>query len=161
MRVQMNEQSKNGFVKYHLPCPLCSSSDAVSVNADNSAYCFSCQEYIREYNLEQEPTIINRDHEKKDFVGQSDFAEIVDRNIKADTCKKYGVTVKIDSMGNITNHYYPYHDKQGAKIGTKTRFTKLKEFSIQGNTKYSGLFGEHLFSKNKYVIITEGELDAL
>ena len=157
----MNEQSKNGFVKYHLPCPLCSSSDAVSVNADNSAYCFSCQEYIREYNLEQEPTIINRDHEKKDFVGQSDFAEIVDRNIKADTCKKYGVTVKIDSMGNITNHYYPYHDKQGAKIGTKTRFTKLKEFSIQGNTKYSGLFGEHLFSKNKYCIITEGELDAL
>jgi len=157
----MNEQNKNGFVKYHLPCPLCSSSDAVSVNADNSAYCFSCQEYIREYNLEQEPTTVNREHEKKDFVGQSDFAEIVDRNIKADTCKKYGVTVKIDSMGNITNHYYPYHDKQGAKIGTKTRFTKLKEFSIQGNTKFSGLFGEHLFSKNKYVIITEGELDAL
>ena len=157
----MNEQNKNGFVKYHLPCPLCSSSDAVSVNADNSAYCFSCQQYIRDYNMEQEPTIINRDHEKKDFVGQSDFAEIVDRNIKADTCKKYGVTVKIDSMGNITNHYYPYHDKQGAKIGTKTRFTKLKEFSIQGNTKYSGLFGEHLFTKNKYVIITEGELDAL
>ena len=157
----MNEQSKNGFVKYHLPCPLCSSSDAVSVNADNSAYCFSCQEYMKDYNMEQEPTTINREHEKKDFVGQSDFAEIVDRNIKADTCKKYGVTVKIDSMGNITNHYYPYHDKQGAKIGTKTRFTKLKEFSIQGNTKYSGLFGEHLFSKNKYVIITEGELDAL
>ena len=157
----MNEQSKNGFVKYHLPCPLCSSSDAVSVNADNSAYCFSCQQYIRDYNMEQEPTIINRDNEKKDFVGQSDFAEIVDRNIKADTCKKYGVSVKIDSMGNITNHYYPYHDKQGAKIGTKTRFTKLKEFSIQGNTKYSGLFGEHLFTKNKYVIITEGELDAL
>jgi twinkle protein len=161
MRVQMNEQNKNGFVKYHLPCPLCSSSDAVSVNADNSAYCFSCKEYIRDYNMEQEPTIVNREYEKKDFVGQSDFAEIVDRNIKSDTCRKYGVTVKIDSMGNITNHYYPYHDKQGAKIGTKTRFTKLKEFSIQGNTKYSGLFGEHLFSKNKYCIITEGELDAL
>ena len=161
MRVQMNEVNKNGFVKYHLPCPLCSSSDAVSVNADNSAYCFSCNEYIRDYNLEQEPTTINREHEKKDFVGQSDFAEIVDRNIKSDTCKKYGVTVKIDSMGNITNHYYPYHDKQGAKIGTKTRFTKLKEFSIQGNTKHSGLFGEHLFTKNKYVIVTEGELDAL
>jgi twinkle protein len=154
MRVQMNEQNKNGFVKYHLPCPLC-------INADNSAYCFSCNEYIRDYNLEQEPTTINREHEKKDFVGQSDFAEIVDRNIKSDTCKKYGVTVKIDSMGNITNHYYPYHDKQGAKVGTKTRFTKLKEFSIQGNTKHSGLFGEHLFTKNKYVIVTEGELDAL
>ena len=157
----MNGQSKNGFVKYHLPCPLCSSSDAVSLNADGSAYCFSCQEYMREYDSEQEPTITNRENETKSFQTQSDFAEIVDRNIKVDTCKKYGVSVKIDSMGNITNHYYPYHDKQGAKIGTKTRFTKLKEFSIQGNTKYSGLFGEHLFTKNKYVIITEGELDAL
>ena len=123
----MNGQSKNGFVKYHLPCPLCSSSDAVSLNADGSAYCFSCQEYMREYNAEQEPTIINRENETKSFQTQSDFAEIVDRNIKTDTCKKYGVTVKIDSVGNIINHYYPYHDKQGAKIGTKTRFTKLKE----------------------------------
>ena len=157
----MDEQSKNGFVKYHLPCPLCSSSDAVSLNADGSAYCFSCQEYMREYNAEQEPTIINRENETKSFQTQSDFAEIVDRNIKTDTCKKYGVTVKIDSVGNIINHYYPYHDKQGAKIGTKTRFTKLKEFSIQGNTKNSGLFGEHLFTKNKYIIITEGELDCL
>ena len=157
----MNGQSKNGFVKYNLPCPLCSSSDAVSLNADGSAYCFSCQEYMREYDSEQEPTITNRENETKSFQTQSDFAEIVDRNIKVDTCKKYGVSVKIDSMGNITNHYYPYHDKQGAKIGTKTRFTKLKEFSIQGNTKNSGLFGEHLFTKNKYIIITEGELDCL
>ena len=157
----MNEENKNGFVKYHLPCPLCNSSDAVSVNADNSAYCFSCREYIKEYNMEQEPTIINREHETKPISNQSDFAEIVDRNIKIDTCKKYSVSVKIDSMGNITNHYYPYHDKQGAKIATKTRFTKLKEFTIQGNTKQSGLFGEYLFNRNKFIIITEGELDCL
>jgi len=157
----MNEENKSGFVKYHLPCPLCNSSDAVSVNSDNSAYCFSCREYIKEYNMEQEPTIINREHETKPISNQSDFAEIVDRNIKIDTCKKYSVSVKIDSMGNITNHYYPYHDKQGAKIATKTRFTKLKEFTIQGNTKQSGLFGEHLFNRNKFIIITEGELDCL
>ena len=157
----MNEENKNGFVKYHLPCPLCNSSDAVSVNSDNSAYCFSCREYIKEYNMEQEPTIINREHETKPISNQSDFAEIIDRNIKIDTCKKYSVSVKIDSMGNITNHYYPYHDKQGAKIATKTRFTKLKEFTIQGNTKQSGLFGEHLFNRNKFIIITEGELDCL
>jgi len=162
MRVQpMNEENKSGFVKYHLPCPLCNSSDAVSVNSDNSAYCFSCREYIKEYNMEQEPTIINREHETKPISNQSDFAEIVDRNIKIDTCKKYSVSVKIDSMGNITNHYYPYHDKQGAKIATKTRFTKLKEFTIQGNTKQSGLFGEYLFNRNKFIIITEGELDCL
>ena len=159
----MEEINKKGFVKYHLPCPLCSSSDAVSVNADNSAYCFSCQEFIKEYDMELQPTITQskNEYEVKDFMKESNYAEIIDRNISEDTCKKFGVTVKMDNMGTITNHYYPYHDTQGAKIATKTRYTKLKEFSIQGNTKDSGLFGQHLFSKNKYCIITEGELDAL
>ena len=158
------ETENNGFIKYHLPCPLCSSSDAVSMNKDSSAYCFSCQEYIKEYNMEtQQVNTTNsaNEYEVKDYLKQSNFAEIIDRNIREQTCKRFGVTVKMDSVGTITNHYYPYHDKQGAKIATKTRYTKLKEFSIQGNTKFSGLFGEHLFSKNKYIIITEGELDCL
>ena len=155
------EINKKGFVKYHLPCPLCKSSDAVSVNADSSAYCFSCQQYIKEYDMETQP-ITNGKQEYKDLsVSKSDFVEIVDRNISERTCKKYGVSVKTDSMGNITNHYYPYHDKQGSKIATKTRYTKSKEFSVQGNTHQAGLFGEHLFSKNKFVIITEGEIDCL
>ena len=158
----MEEINKNGFVKFHLPCPLCSSSDAVSVNADNSAYCFSCQQYIREYDMELQPTTSsNNEYEVKDYMKESNYAEIIDRNISEQTCKKFGVTVKMDNMGTITNHYYPYHDTQGAKIATKTRYTKLKEFSIQGNTRNSGLFGQHLFSKNKYCIITEGELDCL
>tara|TARA_R110000744_G_scaffold135039_2_gene244427 strand:+ start:3939 stop:5594 length:1656 start_codon:yes stop_codon:yes gene_type:complete len=163
MRATM-ETENNGFIKYHLPCPLCSSSDAVSMNKDGSAYCFSCQEYIKEYNMEtQQVNTTNsaNEYEVKDYLKQSNFAEIIDRNIREQTCKRFGVTVKMDSVGTITNHYYPYHDKQGAKIATKTRYTKLKEFSIQGNTKFSGLFGEHLFSKNKYIIITEGELDCL
>tara|TARA_R110000803_G_scaffold59572_3_gene118312 strand:+ start:3914 stop:5569 length:1656 start_codon:yes stop_codon:yes gene_type:complete len=163
MRATM-ETENNGFIKYHLPCPLCSSSDAVSINKDGSAYCFSCQEYIKEYNMEtQQVNTTNsaNEYEVKDYLKQSNFAEIIDRNIREQTCKRFGVTVKMDSVGTITNHYYPYHDKQGAKIATKTRYTKLKEFSIQGNTKFSGLFGEHLFSKNKYIIITEGELDCL
>ena len=157
----MEEINKNGFVKFHLPCPLCSSSDAVSVNADNSAYCFSCQQYIREYDMELQPTNTNNEYEVKNYMKDSNYAEIIDRNISEQTCKKFGVTVKMDNMGTITNHYYPYHDTQGAKIATKTRYTKLKEFSIQGNTRNSGLFGQHLFSKNKYCIITEGELDCL
>jgi len=159
----MEDIERKGFVKYHLPCPLCSSSDAVSVNEDGSAYCFSCQQFMKEYNMEtnHETTTRVNEYQVKDFIKESNFAEIIDRNIKEDTCKKYGVTVKMDSLGSITHHYYPYHDKQGSKIATKTRFTKLKEFSIQGNTKTSGLFGEYLFQKNKYIIITEGELDCL
>ena len=72
----MEEVNKNGFVKFHLPCPLCSSSDAVSVNADNSAYCFSCQEYIREYDMELQPTSSsNNEYEVKDYMKESNYAE--------------------------------------------------------------------------------------
>ena len=102
----MEEINKNGFVKFHLPCPLCSSSDAVSVNADNSAYCFSCQEYIKEYDMELQPTTnSNNEYEVKDYMNESNYAEIIDRNISEQTCKKFGVTVKMDNMGTIINHY--------------------------------------------------------
>ena len=78
----MEEINKNGFVKFHLPCPLCSSSDAVSVNADNSAYCFSCQEYIREYDMELQPTTnSNNEYEVKDYMKDSNYAEIIDKAI--------------------------------------------------------------------------------
>ena len=36
---------ENKFVKYHLPCHECGSSDAVSVNEDGSAKCFSCDKF--------------------------------------------------------------------------------------------------------------------
>ena len=148
----MEEINKNGFVKFHLPCPLCSSSDAVSVNADNSAYCFSCQEYIREYDMELQPTTnSNNEYEVKDYMKDSNYAEIIDRNISEQTCKKFGVTVKMDNMGTITNHYYPYHDTQGAKIATKTRYTKLKEFSIKVIQKTLGCLVNIFFLKTNTV----------
>ena len=40
----------NGFDKVHQPCPLCNSSDAVGINTDGSAKCFSCGEFMPDYN---------------------------------------------------------------------------------------------------------------
>ena len=37
---------KTKFIKYHVPCPECGSSDAVSVNSDGSAKCFSCSKFF-------------------------------------------------------------------------------------------------------------------
>ena len=36
--------------KVHQPCPLCGSSDAVGVNEDGSAKCFSCDSFMPNYN---------------------------------------------------------------------------------------------------------------
>jgi len=38
------------FIKHKLPCPKCDSSDAVSLNADGSAKCFSCNAFIPDYD---------------------------------------------------------------------------------------------------------------
>ena len=35
--------------KLKQPCPLCNSSDAVGVNEDGSAKCFSCGEFMPNY----------------------------------------------------------------------------------------------------------------
>ena len=102
-------ETKTGFIKYHLPCPLCDSTDAVSVNADGSAFCFSCQQYMKEYDMETKQTNGNGKHEYevKDYMKSSDYAEIVDRNLNEPTCRKYGVTVKMDSMGNCLLYTSP------------------------------------------------------
>ena len=34
------------FVELHQPCPDCGSSDALSVNDDGSAFCFSCGQWF-------------------------------------------------------------------------------------------------------------------
>ena len=36
----------NNFVKYHIACDKCGSSDARSVNKNGSSYCFSCNTYF-------------------------------------------------------------------------------------------------------------------
>ena len=41
------------FVKYHQPCHSCGSSDAVSVNEDGSAWCFSCTTYFKNYSTSE------------------------------------------------------------------------------------------------------------
>ena len=158
------ETEKNGFVKYHLPCPLCSSSDAVSVNKDGSAYCFSCQEYIKEYNMETteiQSTNSKNEYEVSDYLKQSNYAEIIDRNIREQTCKRYGVSV-VKEGNMITDHMYKYYDKDSNHIGTKFRRTSDKQFWSEGNLSEAGLFGQNIFGQaGKFITICEGELDAM
>ena len=45
----------NNFVKFHVSCGACGSSDARCINKDGSSYCFSCETYFKapsDFNLE-------------------------------------------------------------------------------------------------------------
>jgi hypothetical protein len=45
------------MLERHVPCPMCTSSDAYCVYADGHGYCFACKRSKRGYNIE--PIIIN------------------------------------------------------------------------------------------------------
>lgn len=155
-------QSK--FVKYHVPCPSCKSSDGCSINEDGSAKCFSCDTFFPNYKTGVMPM--------KDFQKQTQpskvlnahggtFAKLTDRGISKETAQKFGVKVVYDSAGQLAQHLYPFYINH-EQCAIKTRFIRDKRFSFEGTIQGSGLFGQNLFKEGgKYLTITEGECDAM
>ena len=151
------------FVKFHLPCDECGSSDAVSVNDDGSGYCFSCETFHKEYDnsltgYKVQPIKINT-YSKPSFGGE--FYPLTDRDISVDTAKKYNVRSVRDHRGNIVEHSYPYYINNEA-VASKVRKTSDKSFSWTSTPKGTGLFGQQLFQTGgKFLTIVEGECDAM
>ena len=155
------------FVKYHQPCHDCGSSDAVSINEDGSAWCFSCSTYFKDYStpeVHQPDTVTDfktyqRNNTMSDYNPSAQFHELTDRKISLETAKKFGVKSTV-SNNNVTSHHYPYYN-QNEYVGTKIRRAN-KEFTWTGNAKESGLFGEQLFKAGgKFITLVEGECDAM
>ena len=155
------------FVKYHQPCHDCGSSDAVSINEDGSAWCFSCSTYFKDYStpeVHQPDTVTDfktyqRNSAMSDYNPSAQFHELTDRKISLETAKKFGVKSTV-SNNNVTSHHYPYYN-QNEYVGTKIRKAN-KEFTWTGNAKESGLFGEQLFKAGgKFITLVEGECDAM
>jgi len=160
------------FVKYHVACPECNSSDAVSVNEDGSAKCFSCGVFMQDYSgkdvignyarnqgsSEVKKPIVH--FSSVDYVGV--WGELSDRKISAETAQKYGVRVVLSpDHKEVIKHYYPYH-KNGELVGYKIRTVKTKGFVSEGDISQGTLFGQNAFKAGgKYVTITEGECDAM
>ena len=158
----MQEQSK--FIKYHVPCHECGSKDAVSVNADGSAKCFSCDKFYSNYegNVTPMTNYIKQPTPKPHAnVHGGIFAKLTDRNISKETAEKYGVKVVYDSNGQLAQHLYPFYINH-EQCATKIRYVRDKNFKFEGTIQDSGLFGQNLFKEGgKYLTIVEGECDAM
>lgn len=153
---------KSKFVKYHVPCPECDSSDAASINEDGSLKCFSCGVFIPN----KKDKVIMNTNVKQQHDNISDkhggiFAPLTDRNISQETATKFGVKTVYDSNGVIAQHLYPYYN-QGELSGVKIRLIRDKIFRFEGTMQGCSLFGQNLFKHGgKYLTITEGECDAM
>ena len=149
------------FVKYHLPCPKCKSSDALSMNEDGSAKCFSCDAFFPKAGEPTNYKTTNTNNVSQLNNHNSMFAKLTDRNISKETAQKYGVKVTYDSAGNLAQHIYPLYINNELTCN-KIRYVKDKRFIFEGSPSGVGLFGQNLFKEGgKYLTITEGECDAM
>ena len=150
--------------KVHQPCPICNSSDAVGVNEDGSAKCFSCDTFMPNYkeSCEGKNMEVQKDNTFKqpDNVSVGSFSALTDRKISQATAQKYGVKVVHDLQGNVVKHIYPFYN--GHELAsTKERNVSNKQFFWNGSLDDTGLFGQQLFKSGKYITLTEGECDAM
>ena len=161
------QQERTQFIKHKLPCPKCSSSDAVSLNENGSAKCFSCNTFFTDYDNESTGKVIEMTSKPKpdntfltSYTGA--YGALTDRGISENTATKFGVKIVKDRNNNVAQHIYPYFNGSEV-VGTKTRFVSNKGFTCNGTFEDTGLFGEQLCGNTggKYLTITEGECDAM
>ena len=145
-------------VRAHIPCPHCGSKDNACEYTDHY-YCFGCERRWSKNtssSYSYTPPV-----EKKQVVNKGVYRDLPDRYITEDTCKKFGVT-SFKTVEGITEHYYPYFDKESKLTAIKTRHVQAKEFSWEGNSREGCLFGQQVFPKGgKFVTICEGEIDCM
>ena len=156
----------SGVAKTHQSCPICKHKKCLTVFSNGTAWCHSHNvEVDKPFRYNEElinhkpeyttPPIPTGDNSK--YV----FGSIADRNISEETARKYGVKLLYDQQGNIIEHMYPYYS-ENTLTASKIRTVATKNFRWTGTQGEVGLFGENLFkSGGKYLMIVEGELDAL
>ena len=89
-----------------------------------------------------------------------EFKPITKRGIKEETCRKWGY--RVGKFKDKPVHIADYHAPEGGPVvAQKVRFAN-KDFTVTGDLKRAGLYGQHLWrDKGKMIVITEGEIDAL
>lgn len=147
------------FVR-HEACPKCGSSDALGTYDDGGAYCFAvgCNHYVAG---NKEPVAVSEQVRTIPHLGGR-MTAISERRLSQETCGRFGITVEYSAKGAITKHYYPYYNVDTKELAaSKVRDVDTKNFYCTGAmTSEVGFFGQTKCTTNKFITITEGELDA-
>lgn len=172
------------FIK-HINCEKCGSSDGKAIYQDNSSHCFVCQhtvpsEDFKEAN-QKKPSRVRSSIKKEENMevkpsGKPAMTPEENAEIKSETSSKakgfrsiddkiyakFGVRHAFaEDTGEVIEQYYPC-TQEGQLVGYKIREVP-KNFYSKGRTGADcELFMQFKFNRGgKYVIICEGELDAL
>jgi twinkle protein len=143
-------------IQTHLSCDDCGSSDALAEYPDHT-FCFSCQTYRSLEDGEQKPA----QPKKADMgllTGEVPSTGIPARGLSYETCRKWDY--RVGEMSGKKVQIATYRDSSGAPQAQKVRF-KNKDFTLLGEKKSAGLYGQHLWGSGKKLVVTEGEIDAM
>jgi len=161
--MKQNDGHSSEFVE-HTHCEKCGSSDGVGRFTDGHTFCFVCNDYTHPekssteaHETKSEP-VQNQETAKQKALLQGEAQALQARGITEETCRKYGY-ICADYNGEGVQAAV-YRDSKGQPVAQKIR-TKNKKFSWVGEPKRAALFGSHLYSSGKYLVITEGEIDCL
>jgi len=146
----------------HESCPECGSSDALAIYDNGGRHCFAsgCDYHV--FGDGETPMTTQELPKAKPLNMGGVVAAIPQRRLSQETCSRFGVTVEYSSTGEIQKHYYPYYNGESGEVcAAKVRDVKTKGFHATGDMSGAGFFGQQQCSGNKYITITEGELDAL
>jgi len=149
--------TESEFLK-HTPCEHCGSSDANSLYTDGHSYCFACETYTP---ADKEKEIITSIEAHDTIFLEQSFMDLKKRGITKKTCEFWGYGVA--NYRGTTVQVANYRNRAGELKAQKIRMPN-KDFSVVGNMKEVGLYGEHLWrdgSNSKFITICEGELDAM
>ena len=146
----------------HESCPECGSSDALAIYDNGGQHCFGAGCDYHVFGDGETPMTTQELPKAKPLNMGGVVAAIPQRRLSQETCGRFGVTVEYSSTGEIQKHFYPYYNTESGEIcAAKVRDVKTKGFHATGDMSGAGFFGQQQCSGNKYITITEGELDAL
>lgn len=147
----------------HEHCPTCGKKNLARYES-GSASCFTMGCTHWEPSTDS-PQSSNSKPKRKQVTMSADLildgvAEALPlRGISQKTCEKWGYRVGEDKHGKKV-HIASYM-KDGQIVAQKLRGAN-KSFSVIGDGKHMGLYGQHLWRDGgKRVVVTEGEIDAL
>lgn len=158
------------FVKKHIHCPACSSSDAYCVDAKGNGYCYSCAKEIREDGSRniyfgggggggsgvREPLGAPESGPLKSLEAGGTYSPLKSHGVSRETCEFFDVKTKDSKI------VFPYYNNHGSLVAQKVRTDVTPKGHWVGTPKESTLFGSQKFtSSGNTITIVEGEPDVL
>ena len=141
----------------HQPCPDCGSSDALTINTDDSTKCYACGVFRAGNGTPRTmENIINNNN--NDFI-DGEYSALESRGIDEATCRRF--RYQVGHLNGKPCHIANYYDLPGQKIAQKYRFAG-KDFRCAGKPDH--FFGQHLWANpvpGFKLVVTEGEIDAM